>query len=291
METKIEHKTYSVSEQDQQFFTSILLLDNMINRQQYYDVSKYEYLDSAFIKLLSAGRIKLDGTNYVPTEKGREFLQKFMSRYYEYLKVYDVFCGVNLETGEFAFSEYYNINLGEGDSMEEYEKWLEYLGQESFLDLRVAVAEFKKLNPVEIVFMSFINEDRFDVDKDGWEFDVYSGLFWDQITEIVNDSITYAFLDEEGHDMEAIISAGTDVMLELHRTEEEIAEEEARLAEEAAANEYDDDDEYYDDDDDEVVMYVEVIESPYWEYDTLAYYSDPYYVSPVWDPWYDPYYY
>lgn len=287
---------FSISESDKQFFTSILLLDNMIDRNRYYPVmGDYNYLDSAFTVLMSAERVRIEGTNYVPTEKGREFLEKFMMRYYEYVKIYDVYCGVDTETGEFALSSYYDIHNGEDPDIEA-EVWASHMAKEDFLDLRVAVAEFKKLNPIEIIFMSFIQEDRFNVNDDGWEFDVYSGLFWDQIVDIVNGSLTAKQVDEAGHELGSIVEAGTDVILALHKIESAIAEENAASEEEVwtceecgyteEECECECDEEQHD-----TVTYVEYIEEPYYDYDYLELYCDPFYVSPIWDPWYDPYYY
>ncbi|MFV2013834.1 MAG: hypothetical protein ACC656_00255 [Candidatus Heimdallarchaeota archaeon] len=274
---------FKITESDKQYYTAILLLDNMINRQFYYSVlGDFKYLDDAFAKLLAADRIKLVDNEYVPNVKGREFLQQFMAKYYDYMKMYDVFCGVDTETGEFAFSQYYEINIGDEPGVEA-ETWTDYLHDERFLDLRVAVAEFKKLNPVELVFMSFINEDSFDVEKDGWEFDVYSGLYWDKIVDIANGSLTLKLVQEAGHDMEMIIKAGTDVIIALNKIEKEIAQEIV-----AAKEEFDDEDEEYVA---ETVEYVEIIEEPYYDDYYFDAYYDPFYVSPVWDPWYDPYYY
>ncbi|MCP4579785.1 MAG: response regulator [Deltaproteobacteria bacterium] len=51
------------------------------------------------------------------------------------------------------------------------------------------MAEFKKLDPVEIVFMSFLNEDRFGRDETGWQFDLLLGNIWDEILHICNTAI------------------------------------------------------------------------------------------------------
>lgn len=283
---------FNISDSDKNFFTSILLLDNMIDRNVYYPVmGEYNYLDSAFAVLMSAERIRLEGDKYVPTEKGREFLEKFMMRYYEYVKIYDVYCGVDTETGEFALASYYDVNKGDDPDVES-EIWTAHMAKEDFLDLRVAVAEFKKLNPIELVFMSFIQEDRFNVDEPGWEFDVYSGLFWDQIIDIVNGSLTAKQVDDAGHDLEAIIIAGTDVLLELHKIESDIAKENAEVEEEVyVCDECGCEEHECECEEEECITYVEYIEEPVYEYDYLEMYVDPFYVSPIWDPWYDPYYY
>ena len=269
---------------DKNYFTAILLLDNMINNQVYYNiVGKTKYLDDAFVNLMTAERVDINDKNqYVPTKKGREFLQKFMDKYYDYVKMYDVYCAVDVETGEFALSQYYDFNIGENPD-EEYDNWQSFLSDERWIDLRVAVAQHKKLNPIELVFMSFINDDRFNTSKTGWEFDVYSGLFWDQIVDIANGMISLDDINNSpsGHDINLIIKAGTENILELHKIEEEID----RMYED------EDDEEEYEEEYEETVTYVEVIEEPIYEVSYIEYYYDPFYVSPYWDEYYDPYYY
>jgi len=281
--TTLKNVTYKISEQDKDYFIAILILDNMINQHHYYPILNTTYLDSSLTKLMAADRIKIEKDEYVPTEKGRDFLKQFLDKYFEYVKIYDVYCAVDTEAGEFAFSEYYDYHTGENDEELEAEKWNDFISAENFLDLRIAVAEFKKLNPIEIVFMSFINENRFKTETDGWEFDVFSGLFWDEIVDIVNNSLTYKMVDDAGHDMEQIVEVGTNTLLELHAIEEEIA------AEEAAEYADDEDDEY--DEEIDYVEHVEMIEEPVYTTAYLESYYDPFYVSPLWDPYYDPYYY
>src|SRR6202012_3566476 len=99
-----------------------------------------------------------------------------MKRYTEYLKVYDVFSFVDLEKGEFAFARYYDFDSDEA--------WLSFTDNERFDDLRIAVAIFKKLDPAEIVFMSFINENRFDTTAAGRQIDLVSDNSWKEIEEI-----------------------------------------------------------------------------------------------------------
>ncbi len=67
--------------------------------------------------------------------------------------------------------------------------WRDYLHQENFQDLRIAIAEHLGINAVEIVFMSFIREDRFGRDAAGWQFDLLLGSVWDEILAVCNNAI------------------------------------------------------------------------------------------------------
>jgi len=40
---------------------------------------------------------------------------------------------------------------------------MEHINDKRFHDLRIAVCEFKKIDPVDIVFLSFLNEQRFEI--------------------------------------------------------------------------------------------------------------------------------
>ena len=121
-----------------------------------------------------------DQKEYIPSAEGRNVITRFMERYARFVYFFDVFSGVDLATGEFAFERYFEI-LDE-------EKWLAYLHEERFEDLRIAIAEHLGIDVVEIVFMSFIREDRFGRDATGWQFDLLLGSVWDEILGVCNSA-------------------------------------------------------------------------------------------------------
>jgi len=94
--------------------------------------------------LMSREYIDIHDGYYRAADKGREVLSRFMAKYTEFLHVFDVYCAVDLERGEFAFARYFDFD---SDS-----SWKSYLNKEYWEDLRIAVAEFKKIDPVEVVF-------------------------------------------------------------------------------------------------------------------------------------------
>jgi len=226
---------YKVTPEKAEQFTSILLMDYMINQNGELPVlmdDNFKTLEPLVIKLDAAGYVKTPGQtekgmNYLPTDKGKDALGKFMQRYSEYLKLYDVFCAVDLTKGEFAFAKFFDFDSDAA--------WDAYLNEERWEDLRVAVAEYKKVDPLEIVFMSFLNENRFDYTTTTWQFDVSSGLIYDQMEEICNAALTVDQVNQ-GDDtvMPDIITLGADLTVSLLKQEEEIRKNDPEPAEEQA---------------------------------------------------------
>lgn len=205
-------------------------------------------LEPLFIELMSKGYVQTSGSSYQVSPKGQEVFNTFMKRYTEYLKVYDIFSFVDLEKGEFAFARYYDFETDD--------QWHNFTNDERFDDLRIAVAIFKKIDPAEIVFMSFINENRFDSSSNGWQMDLLSDNNWGEIEEICKTAIKP---EEVGEDpMADMIGQGSELMIKLMKQEQEQNQNNNNsdnggdtIAEE------------------ETVQYYE----PYY---------DPYYVSPIW---------
>jgi hypothetical protein len=238
--TKDQKKTYK----------AIILLNELINgTHKFQTISNGDdkILEPLFIELMSKGYVSTSGINYVATAKGEEVFNNFMQRYTEYLKVYDVYSFVDLEKGEFAFARYFDFDNDD--------QWDAFKNDPRFDDLRIAVALFKKLDPTEIVFMSFINENRFDTQSDGWQMDLASDNTWQEIDAIVSTAIKP---EEVGADaMEDMIRQGSDLMMELLKEEQKQreADEQNNPGEETVV------------------------------YETVEYYEpyyDPWYVSPIW---------
>lgn len=268
---------YSLTVSEKQQYGSILLLEMMIQDSVSFPIlldGNDKVLEPLFIMMMSKNLVEIKNNSYVPTEEGRKILESFYSKFTEYINIYDLYCAVDLESAEFAFSSWFDFD--------EDEDWNKFLNDERFEDVRVAVCEFKGINPVEMVFMSFVASNDFDLSVEGWQFDITSGLIWDDILEICNTSISRAQLDEQ-EAMEAIVEAGMQVAKDKKVREAEIEAEIAEQDEIIDNPEYEETEEEYDDDDDDGEYYVEVVEDVYYEdsyYD--PYYDDIYYVSPLW---------
>lgn len=264
---------YKVTPEKADQFVAVLLMDYIINRAGGLPLmmdGNFKTLEPLVIKLAAAGYVKTPekGSNsrfYEATDKGREALGKFMQRYSEYLKLYDVFCAVDLTAGTFAFSKFYDFDTDA--------QWDAYLNQENWEDLRIAVAEYKKLDPLEIVFMSFLNEDRFNYDNNTWQFDVSSGLIWEQIEQICNAALTVEQVNQGDETvMPDIITQGAKISVDLLKQEEENRKkEEAELATQQQQEE-------------ETVTTTETITEENYVYPPQYYtpYYDPCYISPLW---------
>jgi len=231
-------------------FKAIILLNEIVNgTHKFHTVANGDdsVLEPLFIQLMSKGYVQTLGSDYEVTAKGQEVFDTFMKRYTEYLKVYDIFSYVDLESGEFAFARYFDFTTDEA--------WADFTNNERFDDLRIAVALFKKIDPAEIVFMSFINENRFDTTATGWQMDLISDNNWNEIEEICNTAIKPEEVGEDA--MVDMIGQGSELMIKL------LEQEQQQNQQNNQGNNNGD-----------------VIEE-----ETVEYYQpyyDPYYVSPIW---------
>lgn len=253
---------YQLQEKTKLKFISLVLLNEIINFQTYFPVvaiGEDVFLTSHLQRLHLSGALTTKDGKYIPTDKGREELVLFYNKYYEYLKIFDIFCAVDLERGEFAFS---SINEPWSD-----EEWFSFLDDERFSDVRVAVADFKGLNPLEIVFMSYLNENRFDCGANRWQYNLTGDEIWREIEAVCNNAISVDYLKEDGV-LEDVIKQGTEIALQLIKEAEEslLDDEEEDVVEETIVTE----------------EYVDIVELPRYEYSYWEPYYDPFYISPLW---------
>jgi hypothetical protein len=216
------------------------------------------FLEPFFVDMLASNLVAIEDDVYQITEKGEEVVYNHNDKYSEFLKFYDIFCAVDLNGGTFAFSKIFDFETDD--------EWFAYLNQDNWSDVRIAVCEFKKIDPIEIVFLSFLNEGRFDTEENkNWQFDLVSDLIWDEMLAVCNTAIPLEDLlvDDAIQD---IIKQGTEIVLA------NLKEDNRRKLEELKANITEE--EY----EEEIVIVEEEI--VYYEE-----YYDPYYVSPCW-VWY-----
>lgn len=247
-----------ITEDNKKTFRSIIILNEMIYGDrpfQTVDNGDDAILEPLFIDLMSKGYVQTSGLNYQITAKGREVFDTFMKRYTEYLRVYDIYAYVDLEKGEFAFSSYYDFDTDDA--------WYSFIDNERFDDLRIAVAIFKKLDPAEIVFMSFINENRFDATQPGWQIGLMDDTAWSEIEEICATAIKPEEVGEDA--MVDMITQGSQLMMDLLKEEQERNQQENNNNAVNNGN---------------TTTYTEtIIEEPIVYYEP---YYDPFYVSPIW---------
>ncbi|MGL4399974.1 MAG: hypothetical protein ACRCXD_08905 [Luteolibacter sp.] len=175
---------WTVSEEQKLRFAGIFLLEYMINHPRIFQLwleDEDSDLEPILEWLLTKEWIQIrEAKDYIPTEEGRNVIKRFMERYARFVYFFDVFSSVDLGSGEFAFERYFEIL--------EQDEWHTYLHDERFEDMRIAIAEHLGIDAVEIVFMSFIREDRFGRDATGWQFDLLLGSVWDEILDVCNSA-------------------------------------------------------------------------------------------------------
>ena len=262
---------YVLLQKDRDRFISLVLLNEIINQKAYPPVKvtgEDVYLDYHLNLLKTKELLDIKDGCYIPTALGRTELENFYQKYNEYLKLFDIFCAVDLESGTFAFEEINNPSFTD-------EQWQDFLSNERFSDVRVAVADFKGLNPLEIVFMSFLTEGRFEVGADRWQHNLTSDETWREIEEICNTAVSREYLEPDGVLLD-VITQGSALALKL------IQETEDSLAAEAQVHDSVEVVEETTTTTEVVEEYVDVVDMPYYGYDYYDPYYDPYYISPIW---------
>lgn len=268
--------TYSVSPEQCLAFASAYLLEKMVNTPTTFPVlldRDNAHLEEILTFMMVRDYVDIqDQARYVPTPKGREVVRRFQNRYQDFLRNFDIYCAVDLGMGEFAFACYWDF--------EDEAEWRDHLDDDRWEDLRVAVAEFKNLDPVEMVFMSFLHEGRFGFTQDGWQFDLLLGSVWDDIVKICNTALKVedlAYEDDSGGFISGedvitdVITQGAEMNMDLWKVESRRAQ---ALGDEAFERRFGGADQP------EVVEKVGVEEIPEAVY--VGYARDPLYVNPVW---------
>ena len=256
------NNTMYVTDTNKKNFRAILLLDEMIahNRQFMTTADDSDkVLEPFFIELMAKDYLAVSGSYYTPTAKGKEAYGLFNKRFQEYLRLFDIFSYVDLTAGEFAFARFFDFDTDE--------EWTNYASDGRFEDLRIAVAVAKKIDPAELVFMSFINENRIDTGAEGWQMDLASDDIWREIENICTAALKPEQLGTPDV-IEDIMRQGTTLMLDLLKEEQNRKkEDEEELRSEGAYNN---------------TTHESVVE----EYETVEYYEpyyrDPWYISPLW---------
>lgn len=261
---------YELKQSNKNQYISLVLLNEIINNHAYPPVKvsgEDVYIDHYLQLMDGVGFLTTKDGCYIPTVGGRAELEKFYQKYNEYLKLFDIFCAVDLESGNFAFEEINNASFTD-------EQWADFLANERFSDVRVAVADFKGIDPLEIVFMSFLTEGRFEVGVDRWQYNLTSDGVWNEIQEICNTAVSREYLEEDGVLVD-VITQGSALALKLIQEVEDALAAEAQAPDGVVVIETITTEEV-------VEEYVDVVEMPYYDYGYYYTYYDPYYISPIW---------
>ncbi|MCJ8345401.1 hypothetical protein MJH12_07665, partial [bacterium] len=194
-----------IDKQQKNSFISLVILDKMIDKNKVYPAlleGDDAHLEECIDFLNENGIIDIDVESalYTPSEKGNKIYKDFLKRYENYLRIYDIFCAVDLEEGSFAFEKLLDYD----DEM-----FNDYVNSDNFDDLRITVCEYQKLDPWEIVFISFLIEKKFREPKDqsavlgkeSWQYQAVYNETFEEIKDILNNSVHYeelAYEEENG---------------------------------------------------------------------------------------------
>ena len=261
---------YSLSNSQKQLFIAIIILDELVDKHKAF-TTQDAVLQPVLQRMVTKELLTLTGVDYAATPKGEQLLQSFYKRYDEYIKVYDIYCAVDLEKGVFAYEKFWDF-----DTQEEF---LSYINDEPtgrWSDVRVAVCEYKKLDPMEIVFLAFLNEGRINTNDEQWRTTLMSGAVWKEIELVCNNAIHVEDL-QDGDAITNLVKQGSELMMKLLEIEKQ------KKADEAASNVT------------ETTTTVTETTETTDVMDDVSYYglylNDPYYTSLCWRDYYydDPY--
>jgi len=142
-----------------------------------------EGLESLLNFMESRGTLTVEEDNYYKaTDKGHEVYQDLVKQLEAYVTHFEVYAYVDLEQGIFGDPE---TDLLEGD------KWS---------DLRVAVAEYKDIDPYRVVFLAMLSAETFYENPD-WKFDLSMGTLFQEMKQIVMEQLhvdDLGYSDSEG---------------------------------------------------------------------------------------------
>lgn len=278
---EVREAKYSLTKEQRLYYSSVLLLEDMNNFNKNFPVlleGQDKILEPIFIHMMSKDWIEISGVNYVVTDKGRDVLLNYLSRLTEFRSMFKVYSAVDTGEGEFGHEAYFDFDTDE--------QFMLHIEDDRFEDLRVAVCEMKDINPLDVIFLEFVDGGKFDFESNNtWQTDLVTGLIWGEMLEVANTNLHVNDLEEYDEDgnvtftgeevMTIIIKQGLDVMKDLMAKQAEIDAEE---------EEYEDEEEY--DEVEEVVVTEYYVEEPYYDYGYYEVYYDPFYISPCWGVYY-----
>ena len=256
-------RNYRITDDQKKEYASGVLLDLMIEQNYTFSVlleGPDRDLEPLFVYMLGKDYLDVDQKNmYIPTTYGMEKLDNLHKRYEEYLAHFDIYSAVDLEQGAFAFEHMFDMDDDE---------WEPYINQDNFADLRIAVAWYKKMNPTDIVFLSFLKEGQFETDRSNWQFDLLSGLIWNQIEEVIDTAIQIEDLEYRTENneiipgeavVEDVIRQGAQLNVKLCAKEEHLKHEDHKFP-----NDFSN------------------IDDGHYEITNYENYYNPHYISPIW---------
>lgn len=217
---------YKLSDSQINQFQKLVVLDNLYNG--HYSPSLIltgndELLEDILSEMLGDGLLELEASGYKISKKGREEIEKLNKKLCSYRDVYKIYSAIDTGRGEIGYEKYYDFETDDA--------FIQYINQERFEDLRIAVSILKGINPFEMVFLEMIDDGRFDSQSfSNWQTEMFTKDIWNEMKDIVNSAIKPDDLGEEDYSgeevLELIIDQATQVSLKLLQLDEQLSEQE-----------------------------------------------------------------
>jgi len=220
-----------LSTEKKQQFAGLLLLDQIISEKEKLHSAFMEkndqLLEEYFNILERRGLLEVGEDHYFKiTEQGQKIYQQLLDQQVSYDTHFDVYSHVDMEKGIFA------------------DKTTDFLEDERWEDLRVAVAQFKGIDPYRMVFLGMLSSETFFENLD-WKFDLAAGTLFEEMEAIVEEQIIEEDLSYEDEDgfvsghavLEDVIQQGSQINQERYQKEEESERALAQRTDEEAPGE------------------------------------------------------
>ena len=211
----MKHARIPLSAESKLEFAGLLIMHRIVSEGERIHSSFMESNDRLVEPYLDAledkGLVQLGSEYYYePTEKGKQFYQKLIDQRLAYAQHFRIYERVDLETGTFADPQ------------------TDFLEDQRWADLRVAVAEYKGVDPYHMVFLAMLSDEHFFESHD-WRFDLGMGNLFEEMEKIVQEQISeddLAYEDEEGfvsgHDvLQDVIHQGDQISKKHFKAQQE----------------------------------------------------------------------
>lgn len=175
-----------LSDDQKRLYAGGLLIHHMLKDEKSYDVLLLggdEKLQPILEWLHMKHLLEIDKTHhYTLTKQGKTAAENLEQHYKAMLTYFDLFAHVDLEAGEFAFSSFSEFSHPAD--------WAAFLAEERWDDLRLAVLTHLGGAPMELVYLQFIQEGRFDITSAGWQIGLTYGALWEELIQICDSAIS-----------------------------------------------------------------------------------------------------
>ena len=219
---------YTLSVDKKKYFGSVLLLEDIVKFNKGFPVlleGDDELLEPLFIYMMGKGYVDPIGSTYKVTENGEKELNEYLSKLENFRSTFKVFCSIDLDTNEIAYERFFDFSTDA--------QFYDYLGEYRFEDLRVPICKFKEMDPVEMVFLDFVDSGVYDFEEEGWQAELVTGIIWDELLDVCNSSIDIeeiealrfesGYVEEDGSDyLIKLIKDCNEIMIELNKRQHEI---------------------------------------------------------------------